>query len=374
MTPVIPRVDAIPLPAPTWLLTFFLIFTFLLHLVPMSVTLGGGFWAIVAVRRSEVPAYRDLAARLGRWLPYWAAATVTTGVAALLFLQVLYGPVFYAASVLLAWPWLSVVALLLIGYYGYYFRSYRFAKNPRAASWVGFVAWLAFAAIAFIFVNQMTLMLHPERHYAMYLESARGLHFHLVEPSLAPRYLHMLVAALALAALWVGLLGLLALRRGEGESGRRVLTLGCFGFALCTALQIPIGTWMLLAQPHRVVEAFVGGSVTATLYLSVSVLLALSVILVAAKAPRAARPSRALGLAAGHLGPVVLLMVLVRDAVRRTTLGDVLDLSAMAAKPQWGVIILFLLLLIAGLATLAYMLLALRRLKSAPGAPTDARS
>src|SRR5271167_4095215 len=208
MTPVVPNVDPIPLPAPTWLLSFFLFFTFVLHLVPMSVVLGGGFWALVAAGRAREPAFRDLAARLGRWLPYWTAAAVTAGVATLLFLQVLYGPVFYAASVVIAWPWLSVVGLLLVGYYGYYFRAYRFAKSPLVASIVGALAWVAFAFIGFIFVNQMTLMLHPERQIAMYLASARGLHLNLADPTLLPRYLHMLVGATAVAALFVALLGM----------------------------------------------------------------------------------------------------------------------------------------------------------------------
>ncbi|HTT71846.1 MAG TPA: hypothetical protein VMG32_11555 [Anaeromyxobacteraceae bacterium] len=366
-TSVVASVDPIPLPAPTWLLTFFLLFTFVLHVVPMSVTLGGGFWAIWAAGRADRPAYRELAARLGRWLPYWTAAAVTTGVAVLLFLQVLYGPVFYAASVVLAWPWLSVIGLLLVGYYGYYFRAYRFAKNPTAAFYVGVVAWLAFALIAFIFVNQMTLMLHPERHLGLYLASARGLHTNLAEPTLLPRYLHMLVGAVAVAALWVAGLGALALRRGESEAGRAVLVLGATGFISATALEMLLGFFLLLAQPHEVLSVVASGA-AGPLGLVLALALALSAMRILLKARTSNSPSTAVLVGAGHLVVVIVLMVLIRHLTRQATLGGALAISAMPVAPQWGLILAFVVLLVAGLATVGWMLRALSLAKAArPG-------
>lgn len=72
MPPSLPSLDPIPLPAPVWLLSALLLLTFALHVVPMTMALGGGFWAIVAARRAEEPAFADLARRLAKGLPYWS--------------------------------------------------------------------------------------------------------------------------------------------------------------------------------------------------------------------------------------------------------------------------------------------------------------
>ncbi|HZZ85197.1 MAG TPA: hypothetical protein VFE30_11720 [Anaeromyxobacteraceae bacterium] len=358
---VVPAFDAIPLPAPAWLLQALLALCFTLHVVPMSVMLGGGFWALVARSRRGDPALADLAHRLGKWLPYWTAAAVTTGVATLLFLQVLYGPVFYAASVLMARPWLSVVALVMVGYYGYYFRALRDERSPRAAFAAGAVAFLALLAVSFVYANVMTLMLAPARHYRMYLANPTGGWLNLAEPTLLARWLHMVVGAVALGALWVAALGALAVRRGEVEAGRAVVAFGARGFALATAFEVVVGFWFLAALPPEQRLLFVGGGQLASFYLLVSLLLTFSALAIAWKLPARERPLPGLIAAAGHVLVVVMLMIGMRAIVRREALRGVLDLGAVKADPQWGVIALFLVLLVAGLATVGWMLLQLRR-------------
>ncbi len=361
---VVPAIDAIPLPAPVWLLQAFLTLCFVLHVVPMSVMLGGGFWALVAGARRGDPAMDALAHRLAKWLPYWTAAAVTTGVATLLFLQVLYGPVFYAASVLMARPWLSVVALLMAGYYGYYFRALRQDRNPRAALAVGAAAFAALLAVSFVYTNLMTLMLAPARHYRMYVADPTGAWLNLSDPTLLPRWLHMVIGAVALAGLWVAFLGARAVRRGE--DGRRLVSLGARGFALATALEAALGGWFLGALPAPQRALFLGGSPAATGPLLLSVLLTASMILLAWRLPRREDPLPAVVAAAGHALAVVLLMIAMRAAVRTEALRGALDLGAMRAAPQWGVIGLFVALLVAGLGTVGWMLLQLRRPAAAP--------
>jgi hypothetical protein len=359
----LPSLDPIPLPAPAWLLSVLLLLTFFLHVLPMSVTLGGGFWAIVAASRSRDPAYRELARRIGKGLPYWTAATVTTGVAALLFLQVLYGPVFYASSIVTAWPWLSIVGLVLAGYYGYYVRSHRLEKNPAAALAAGAVAWLAFAAVAFLYVNEMTLMLHPERLLPLYVANRSGATLGLGEPTLAARYLHMVVGAIALAALWVAWLG----ARTSGDAGRRVAAFGLEGFAAAAAFQVILGGWLLAALPRPTVRAFMGAQAPATVSLLLSVVATLTAVSIAWRARRGEAPGRPIVAAAGHVVVVIALMVLMRDVVRRVTLGEAARIGAMQVAPQWGMIAAFLAVLLAGLATVAWMVVATRRASPARG-------
>jgi hypothetical protein len=190
--------DPLGLPAPVWLLEFLLIFTFVLHPLFMNAALGGSLvwlWAnwragrsrrfegpevrpstgsIVAgpparqprwgargelaePRRSEVaaipvglpafrpgavpqeldaPDYEVLARALGRMLPVATAFAITTGVAPLLFVQLLYGQVFYTSSVLMAWLWFAIVPLLLAGHYANYaVASARAQRSSRWPTW-----------------------------------------------------------------------------------------------------------------------------------------------------------------------------------------------------------------------------------------------
>ncbi len=370
---VIAPADPIALPAPVGVLYFLLLFTFVLHVVPMSFTLGGGLWALIAMRKSaKSEPMRALAHKLARWLPVSTAAAITSGVAPLLFLQVLYGQVFYSASVLMAWPWLSVVGLLVAGYYGYYFRYYQLDRRPGASFAVGSIAWLAFAAIAFIYVNQMTLMLHPERHWQMYQANRAGTWLHLAEGTLLPRYLHMLMGAVALSGAWVAALGALAVGRGEDEHGRAWVRLGARGYAHSLSGQLLIGSWLLWSQPGQQWKLALGGDLLATGALLASLLLAAAGAGLLFNAHAAPRPGRRVALGAGLAGGAVVGMVLLRDAVRRATLAGAVDFSRMQVSPQWPVIATFALLLVAGLATVGWMLWQVRRAQRAQAPQTAA--
>ncbi len=97
--------------------------------------------------------HHHLVALAARALPATVAFTITLGVAPLLFIQVLYGQLYFTSSVLMAWPWLAVVALLMLGYYGTYWHSMRFRELGPHAAWVALGVSLTFLAIAFLFVN-----------------------------------------------------------------------------------------------------------------------------------------------------------------------------------------------------------------------------
>ena len=177
MIPAIPQPDPVPLPAPGWLLWGLLILTFFLHLVPMNLVLGGsllGAIARVRARRGDRPHDAELAHIVVKSLPVLISMAVTMGVAALLFLQVLYGRVFFVSSVLMAWWWLGVILLLALAYYAAYLMAYREREIGPAAT---FIAWLIAAVIgliALIYGNNMTMMLKPQDLPAMYAASGRG--------------------------------------------------------------------------------------------------------------------------------------------------------------------------------------------------------
>lgn len=75
-----------------------------------------------------------LARALATRLPVAVALTITLGVAPLLFVQVLYGQFFYTSSILLGYVWLTLLLILLLGYYGYYCYAFRWEKLAARAA------------------------------------------------------------------------------------------------------------------------------------------------------------------------------------------------------------------------------------------------
>ncbi len=106
------------LSAPLWLVTTLHLLTLSLHFLAMNFLLGG---VIVVVQaglrgRGDDPTL----VRFTRLFPPAMAATVTLGVAPLLFLQLVYHRQAYAAAIVSGWFWLMVVAAVLVAYAALY--------------------------------------------------------------------------------------------------------------------------------------------------------------------------------------------------------------------------------------------------------------
>lgn len=355
----IPEPDPMPLPGPVWLFQGLLLVTFLLHLVPMNLVLGGAALATAShfLARRGGPAaahHRHLAALAARGLPVAVAFSITLGVAPLLFVQVLYGQLFFTSSVLMAWPWLAVIALLLVGYYGTYWHALRFRELGRRAAWVGAGVSLIFLAIAFLFVNNTSLMQNPAVWRALYLASPQGTHLYaLHDPGVVPRFLHFVLASLAVAGLAAAGAGV-ARRQQDPAFGEWAGRYGTRCFAAATAGQAVVGPWFLWAQPARVRAAFLGESAPDAAALGVAILLAVLALAILGTGEGLTRGR--LAAAATTLGGTVALMVVIRHRVRTLWLEPVFSVGRLPASPQWGAVLLFALLLVAGLALVGWML------------------
>jgi hypothetical protein len=361
MSPLVPDPDPIGLPAPAWLLKALLVGTFVLHLVPMNLTLGGGIlaaWSSFRGRRRTEPGeasdavhHRTLAAALARLLPVTTAFTITLGIAPLLFLQVLYGQLFYTSSVLMAWSWLAVVALLLAAYYGFY--GFAFGERlgrPGAVRWAVLSAVLLLV-IGFLFTHNLTLMLRPQAWAGLYAASEHGLHLNFGDPTLLPRFLHFVLASVAVAGLGLVVLGRHWERTGLGPGawtrrrGRRL-------FVIATGVQSVAGLWLLLFLAPEVRGLFLGGRAidTAALWGSVAAaLLAVAVV------------GRRVGGGLAALGVTLLGMAYVRHRVRDASLLPHFSTDGLAVRPQTAVFVLFFVVLLAGLAVVAWMVARLAR-------------
>lgn len=358
--------DPIALPAAVWLLQFLLLFTFILHLFFMSAVLGGGpvwLWANWRARRlarsqgpksresegpkvggSESP-YETLARVVGRALPVATAFAITTGVAPLLFTQLVYGQLFYTSSVLMAWPWLAMVALLLAGYYANYGIFSSRPAGVRALS-LGVVSALLFAVVGFLFTNNMTLMLRPEQHAPMYLASRAGLHTNMSDAWVWPRFAHMFVGSLAVTGLVVAWIARLR-RRLDAATAAWIEHYGKRLFMGATLVEFVVGVGFFVALPRPVKDVFLGGRTPDALLVVAGAAFALAGIAIVRRS-----------LLVGSCATVVAIvdMAIVRHRVRTLLLEPYFQPDSLPVAPQTAVFALFALLLLAGLATVAWMI------------------
>ncbi len=345
----IPTADPMPLPGPVWLMMTLLLLTFLLHLLAMNLTVGGTAIALLCTLRRERDAFAGrLAADLLRVLPVSLAFTITLGVAALLFVQVLYGNLLYASSILIGAFWIAVIPALVLAYYATYYSK---AHPGRSGT-----LWLSLGlllGIGFVYVNNFTLMMAPQRWLAMYRQSAAGLHLNWSEPTLIPRYLHFMLGAFAIAGLVVFAAGVW---QRQTEYGRWLLARGSQWFVAPTVLNYVVGMWFLFALPKSVLlDLFTGGPLAASL-IGVGMLLPLAAIVhvvLAARTEKTLLHAR-LGVAATLL--TLVAMVVLRQLVRTSYVAPFVRLSDLPVRSQWSVIALFLVLFVAGLATVYAML------------------
>ncbi|BDV41472.1 hypothetical protein GURASL_03950 [Geotalea uraniireducens] len=321
-----------------------LIAVFPLHLLLMNAMLGTTAITLI-VRFKHDETSRRLAHALGRVIPALVAFAVNLGVAALLFLQVLYGQFFFTSSVLMALFWILVIPLLMAAYALLYLHEFSFARLGRAGSGCLALALAAFLTIAFLFVNNMTLMLVPSAWQA-YFTNAGGTILNLADPTLWPRYLHFIIGAIAIGGLFVALFGNRLTRR-DPEAGAAARAIGLRVFRLLTMLQILVGIWFLMRLPRDMMMLFMGDDRLATTLLLAGFALT-AVLLWAAFRER-------LTIAATIAVPLVYLMSLLRDTVRNGALHDYLHPAAMAVSFQIGPIIMFLATLLVGAGAITWM-------------------
>ncbi len=345
----VPNVDPMPLPGPVWLMMTLLLVTFLLHLLAMNLTVGGTAIALMCTLRRKSDEFAGrLAADLLRVLPVSLAFTITLGVAALLFVQVLYGNLLYASSILIGAFWIAVIPALIVAYYATYYSK----SHPGSSG----TLWLSLAlllGIGFVYVNNFTLMMAPQRWLAMYRHGASGLHLNLSEPTLIPRYLHFMLGAFAIAGLIVFAAGVWA---RSTEYGRWLLLRGSQWFVTPTILNYAAGMWFLMALPRNVLLDLFTGSALGAVMIGLGMLLPLAAIMHIMLAARTEKTLLHARLGIGATLVTLIVMVVFRQMVRSSYVGNYVHLSELPVRSQWSVIALFLALFVGGLITVYAML------------------
>jgi hypothetical protein len=347
MIPVIPAPVPVPLPAPPWLLQLLLVFTFILHLLPMNLLMGGAAMLAVSSYEGRRNAHhRELVRRASRLMPPVVAFSITLGVAPLLFLQLLYGQLFYTSSVLMAWAWLVVILLLVLGYYGVYWFSLQQEELGTRAFWVILVTAIIFLHITMIFVQNMSLLESPQNFYSHFMARSVGAYLGSLDALTVARFFHMLVASLAVSGLGLALVA----GRWKAEAPEFAAWARLYGvkwFLAGTGVQLLVGIWYLLEQPAAIRVRFLGGDTLATSLLAVGIVLAVLAMLAARRSPAAS---------CFAIVGTISLMAVIRHLVRLERLQPYFDAHTLPVEGQWVVFLLFAILLVAGLATVGWML------------------
>ena len=354
---MVPTVDPNPLPAPYWVFKLLLIVTFFLHMLAMNCMLGGAALALMARWRQGTNKYGNrIFFDVAKKVPVLLAATISLGIAPLLFVQVLYGQYFYTSSILLAWPWFLVIVLLVAAYYGFYFVSYRGERRPRAAGRVMLFSTMLVLIIGFIYTNNITLGLVPSRWAQKYFSGPEGWHLNLSEPTLFPRYLHFMTSAVAVGGLLLVLIAW-AKWKHDPDYARAIFHFGGKAFLYATMAQFIVGFWFLLSLPHDLIMLFMGGNALATLLLAFGVIAALASIFLMSDALRKDNVRRAAIAVSAITALIVLTMCVMRDILRDAYLNPYFHPQEFAVKTQWSPLMLFLGLFLAGVALWIVMLM-----------------
>lgn len=361
----LPALDPMPIPGPPWLFHLLWLVTFAVHVVGVNVVLGSSVLGTFAALDRD-RAFGRPVARLFAEVNTWAIAlTITFGIAPLLFVQVLYGRLFYSATVILAPAWLGLLLLLMAAYYLTYAAKYRLRAGKGAALPLALSA-LLFLAVAAIQVVVHLLSVQPGRWEAALASPWAA----FADRAFLPRFLHFVLAGVTLAAI---LLAWLAVRRPPAEEERAAAgaraSWGVKLALLATLLQLVVGLWLTISVPRDVLLGLMrgGGRTMAPFTLGIAAGFGLLVFLARVRDPFADRGSvrRALEL----YGLAMLLMLVTRHQLRDVYVDAAGAAAAPAAASQWGVFAIFL---AAFVACAALAILALRRAATERPGPGEA--
>ena len=381
---MIPPRDEFGVPGPVGVFQFLLPATFLLHVLFMNVALGTAVLApVMAFAARSRPHVAEALRRLLAFWPIAISMTITTGVAPLLFAQVLYGHLFYTSNILLGWTWLSILLLLLTGFYAVYLVKPQTTQlsqttngpqsdtvregppssappvgglQPAIAPWrIALLIYIAvaFVGIAAIFTANSTLMTQPDAWPAVHAgsRSAWGVH-----AMLWPRLAHNVIGSLAITGLFIAGAARVA-RSMSAETRERVITLGLLLALVFTGLQILTGVWFVVTIFHDAVSAF--HQVTpGTVLWGLAVLTGLALMVVLFRALEHPERPRSVWLPVALAGFTLLGMSAGRERVRASLLHNYTNVfyTATQVRPQTVNLWLFFAILVIGLGLIAMML------------------
>ena len=319
------------LSAPLGILTLLHLLTLTLHFAAMNVLVGGVVITLGAAGRWQDSELKSIS----RMLPTAMAATVTLGVAPLLFLQMVYPRQVYAAAIVSGWFWLLVVVAAMVAYVALYRSSMRSERTGRISLPALALALVGLLYVSLAYSSIFSLAEQPNLIRALYALDASGRVWNPPTVEGLLRWLHMLLGALTVGGFFVGWVG--RDRPAIFATGRAFLIWGMLAAAVAGTAYLFTLKPILRAFMHTPAI----GALTFGILLSAG---ALPLFL-----------KRKFLLSGSMLFVSMFTMVYARHTVRLLKLAGQFDPASWRIAPQWSVFILFLLCFAGMLGVLAYM-------------------
>lgn len=361
---LIPALDPAPLPGPPWLFHVLWVLTFLIHLLFVNTVLGGSLLAALAGRGK--PGARETQTFFVEINAWAISLAITFGVAPLLFMQVLFGRFFYTATILIAWAWLGMLGFLILGYYLNYVAKFRL-KAGKDAGLVVLVEALCFVVIGGIQVAVNLLHLQPARWESITRQAWAA----LGDPTFAPRYLHFLLAAVAMAG---AVLAFVATRRadkgGDREACQGMARYGIRAALFATVLQLVDGFWLLLALPEDVLKAFMRGGSSTMVPLTIGIVIGVFLLVVLAQITDPLLQAKKVRRVSELIVGAIVFMVVTRHQLRAFYLASSRADEHASIVVQWGPLALFLVVFLLCVGLTVYAVVRAVKDRTAPGEPS----
>ncbi len=325
---LIPAADSIP--APPIVFEALSAVTFTVHLLLMNALLG---LTLIGLVRSLAPGHR--APALGQqasMVPLAAGLTVNLGVAPLLFTQALYGQFLYVGSTLMGVYWFGLVLAVMLAYA----LAYRQKAALSRGEGKGTLLWALMSGcllyVSFMQTQNALLLIRPSL-WEGYFQNPNGTLLTFSDPTMLPRWLHFVIASLALGGLALAMMGRRRTRKHDPK-GEILTRQGMAWFRWATLAQVLDGAWFLMALPREVLLSMMGGNRAATTFLMLGLAGTVLTLVYTFRGKLMAAASATVG--------TVVVMVLLREAVRKAYLLPFFSVDTLPVNPEPTTLALFL--------------------------------
>lgn len=319
--------------APLGLINLLHLITLTLHFLAMNFLFGGLVTILFGPisNRWSNPAVQKYV----KLLPSAMAATVTLGVAPLLFVQFVYPKQIYSAAIVSGWFWLLVPAVAIVAYYLLYAASFKAETGKHKGVLLG-LATLAFVYISFTYSSVFSLAENQKLSHELYAANQSGWQYNTAVGSYILRWLHMVTGAVTVGGFFVGWVG---------KDNDEVFEAGKKFFLWGMVVASVIGLAYMGTLGEMIVPFMRSPGIWAVM---VGALLSAGSLHMFFK--KKFVPTAIMLLVS------VLLMVFARHSLRLIRLADHYDPSTVAIEPVWSMLVIFLVCFVIAAATVWYML------------------
>lgn len=345
---IVPGGPSMAVPGPFWLFTVLHWLIFTLHLLSMNTLFGG---VIVLLFYGNSPVRKLLFDEYLKMLPVVMAATITLGVAPLLFLQVIYGKFFYTATIISGWNLFLVVPVAIAVYYLLYLNAMK--KNLSRTTRIKILAavLIGFIYISYTFTMISDLAIKPHLWQKLYQASPEGMSLNPSHWQTIFRWGHIIAGAMAVAGIVVQLF---AVFHNKVQGNRELLKFGRRVFLIGVIKSSLLGIIYLFTLENAILDGLLRSPGIHAIALGI--VLNIIVVFLVQRTKTSTAPKRLVVSSSILVVIAVFCMVIGRHFLRLVYLEGFFDPAKLEIAPQWSVFAIFFVTFLAGLVTLFWML------------------